>query len=40
MRLSAGAIWHELCSFTTERSITFVDWRLVRPTRRPAQPID
>jgi hypothetical protein len=28
MRLSQ--IWHELCSFTTERSITFVDWRLVR----------
>ena len=24
-----GHIWEELCSFTTERSITFVDARLV-----------
>ena len=32
MRLSH--IWHELCSFTTERSITFVDWRLVRERAR------
>tara|TARA_B110000977_G_scaffold201697_1_gene297833 strand:+ start:9497 stop:11665 length:2169 start_codon:yes stop_codon:yes gene_type:complete len=33
MRLSIGGLWHELCSFTTERSITFVDWRLVRTHR-------
>ena len=36
MRLSH--IWHELCSFTTERSITFVDWRLVRARPRLGFP--